>query len=54
MYKLIFNNPNITQVMIMSELNLSQKRVEKAIEILRKQGKIQRVGSDRKGSWMVK
>ncbi len=53
-YRLILGNRNITQTMLMSELNLSRKKVEKAIEILRKQGKIERMGSDRNGSWIVK
>lgn len=52
-YRLICNNTEITQTMMMSELNLSRKKIEKAIEVLKKQGRIQRVGSDRKGIWIV-
>lgn len=53
-YVLICNNPQVSQATIMRELNLSRKKVEKAIQILRKEGKIEREGSDRSGIWKVK
>ena len=52
-YALICKNPNITQAMIMTELNLSRKKVEKAIKMLREDGKITREGSDRSGRWNI-
>lgn len=52
-WKLICENPNITQAAIMEKLDISRKKVQLALEKLIADGKIERVGSDRSGSWKV-
>ena len=52
-WKLICDNPNITQAAIMEELDISRKKVQLALEKLIADGKVERVGSDRSGSWKV-
>lgn len=51
--ELICQNPNITQSAMMEELGISRKKVQLSLEKLSSDGKIQRVGSDRKGTWKV-
>lgn len=52
-WKLICENPNITQAEMMEKLDVSRKKVQLALEKLVADGKIERVGSDRSGSWNV-
>lgn len=52
-WKLICKNPNITQSVMMEELGISRKKVQLSLEKLVAEGKIERVGSDRNGSWKV-
>ena len=52
-WKLICENPNITQAPIMEKLGISRKKVQLSLEKLIDDGKIERVGSDRSGSWKV-
>ena len=52
-WKLICENPNITQASIMEKLGISRKKVQLSLEKLIDDGKIERVGSDRSGSWKV-
>lgn len=44
----------MTQIMLMTELNLSRKQVQKAIKELQEEGVIVREGSNRSGRWIVK
>lgn len=48
------NNPSITQMALMHEFNLTRKQVQKTIKDLKKDGKIDREGSNRNGKWIVK
>lgn len=50
---MICKNPNITQSAMMEELGISRKKVQLALEKLISDGRIERVGSDRSGSWKV-
>ena len=50
-WKLICNDPSITQSAMMEELGISRKKVQLALEKLIADGKIERVGSDRSGTW---
>lgn len=47
-------NPMITQVKLMEELNLTRKQVQKLIKDLREDGLVERQGSNRSGKWVVK
>ena len=46
-------NPNITQVELSYKLNLSRRTISTLLANLKKKGKIERVGSDRKGYWKI-
>ena len=47
-------NPEITQVKLMEELDLSRKQIQKIIKDLREEGLVERQGSNRNGRWIVK
>jgi len=50
---LMFANPRITTRLIAGETGLTPKAVEGRIKRLKKAGLVERVGSDKKGSWKV-
>lgn len=52
-WKMICENPKITQSAMMEELGISRKKVQLALEKLTVDGRIERIGSDRSGSWKV-
>ena len=52
-WELLCRNPNITQSAMMEELDISRKKVQLALDKLIADGRIERVGSDRSGSWKV-
>ena len=47
-------NPEITQVKLMEEFDLSRKQIQKIIKDLREEGLVERQGSNRSGRWIVK
>ena len=47
-------NPEITQVKLMEEFDLSRKQIQKIIKDLREEGLVERQGSNRSGKWIVK
>ncbi len=47
-------NPEITQVKLMEEFDLSRKQIQKIIKDLREEGIVERQGSNRSGKWIVK
>lgn len=51
--KEIRNDPNITKEKLAIKLKLSYKTIEKNMTALKKQGYIQRIGSDKSGYWKV-
>lgn len=52
-WELICRDPNITQAAMTEKLGISRKKVQLALEKLTADGRIERVGSDRSGSWKV-
>ena len=46
-------NPNITQVELSNKLNVSRRTISTLLAHLKERGKIERVGSDRKGYWKI-
>ena len=48
------DNPAITQVKLMEELELSRKQIQKLIKDLQEEGLVERQGSNRSGKWIVK
>ena len=52
--RLLAENPNMTQVQLMEELNLTRKQVQREIKMLQEEGRLVREGSNRKGGWLVK
>ena len=46
-------NPNITQVELSNKLNVSRRTISTLLAHLKERGKIERVGSDRKGYWKL-
>ena len=46
-------NPNITQVELSNKLNVSRRTISTLLSHLKERGKIERVGSDRKGYWKI-
>lgn len=46
-------NPNITQVELSKKLNVSRRTISTLLSHLKERGKIERVGSDRKGYWKI-
>ena len=47
-------NPAMTQVKLMEELDLSRKQIQMIIRDLREEGLVERQGSNRNGRWIVK
>ena len=47
-------NPEITQVNLMEEFDLSRKQIQKIIKDLCEEGLVERQGSNRNGRWIVK
>ena len=52
--KLIAETPTITQVQLMNELILTRKQIQTDIKKLQEEGILERVGSNRKGCWVIK
>ena len=52
--KLIAETPTITQVQLMNELILTRKQIQTDIKELQEEGILERVGSNRKGCWVIK
>ena len=52
--KLIAETPTITQVQLMNELILTRKQIQADIKKLQEEGILERVGSNRKGCWVIK
>ncbi len=46
-------NPSITQLELANELKTSRRTISTVLSKLKEKGKIERVGSDRKGSWKI-
>ena len=53
-YSMMLANPNISTKVIASEIGITDRYVKKNIKILRELGIIERVGTTRNGSWLVK
>jgi ATP-dependent DNA helicase RecG len=51
---LLKENPEMTIPELSKELNISSRAIEKQIAKLKKDNKIERKGSARSGSWVVK
>lgn len=51
--RLIKEKPEITQKMLVKELNLSRPAIALNIKYLKDNGHIERIGSDRKGYWKI-
>ncbi|MEG0404455.1 MAG: winged helix-turn-helix transcriptional regulator [Anaerorhabdus sp.] len=51
--KLINKNSEITQKIIAVEMGLTERAIKKAMVTLTKNGIIKRIGSNRKGRWIV-
>lgn len=51
---IIKNNPSITNADIAKELNTARETITRNISKLKSLGVLERVGSDRKGSWVIK
>ena len=52
--ELLKQNSTMTQIMLMEELNLSRKQVQKDMKELQEDGVLVREGSNRNGRWIVK
>ena len=50
----IEENPIITQVKLMEEFNLSRKQIQRILDDLREEGRLERQGPKRGGCWIVK
>lgn len=51
---MLHNNPTITQKEIIQRVSLSRNAVQRMIKELSKLGRLERVGSKKTGSWIVK
>ena len=49
----IKNNPNITTIMLVNKLNVSDATVERVLAFLKKNEVIRRIGSNKTGYWEV-
>ena len=47
-------NPEVTQVKLMEEFDLSRKQIQRLIKDMREEGLVERRGSNRNGKWIVK
>lgn len=50
---LIKENPRITQTMMSNELGFARSTISSNIQKMKKQGIIERIGSDRNGYWKI-
>ena len=50
---LLIGQPDITQKIMAKKLNLTDRSVRRIISDLQKQGKLKRIGSNKKGQWLV-
>lgn len=50
---LIKENPRITQTMMSNELGFARSSISSNIQKMKKQGIIERIGSDRNGYWKI-
>ena len=50
---LLTGQPDITQKIMAKKLNLTDRSVRRIISDLQKQGKLKRIGSNKKGQWLV-
>jgi|LSQX01.1.fsa_nt_gb predicted HTH transcriptional regulator len=50
---LLGNNPTMTAIELARALSVSHRTIKRHIKILREQGRLQRVGSDKTGHWQV-
>ena len=51
--RILFENPNITQIKLADALNVSRRTIAKVLATLKQNEIIERVGSDRKGYWRI-
>lgn len=51
--KAMRNNPNITQPQLMAVIGISRTAIQKNVSFLRKNGYIERIGSNKNGYWKV-
>ena len=49
----MMNNPKITAKTIAAELGITLRAVEKSIAMLKQTGRLERIGSNKSGSWKV-
>ena len=54
LWEAIKGNPKITRARLTDELGLSEYTVKEYIAKLKKQGRLERKGSDRAGFWVVR
>lgn len=47
-------NPEVTQVKLMEEFDLSRKQIQRLIKDMREEGLVERRGSNRNGKWIAK
>lgn len=52
-YEVICANPDVTVTLLSKEINATKKQTEKALNILKKAGRIQREGPANGGKWVV-
>ena len=52
--KILSENPSITAKQMAKQMNISPRKVSRLIKELKENGKIVRIGSDRKGYWKIK
>ena len=50
---LLKDNPKITANQLAEMLNMSGRQIERIIASLKKEGKLERIGANRNGSWKV-
>ena len=51
---MFLNNPSITQKEIKQNTAFARSTIQRIIEELKEMGRLQRTGSRKKGSWIVK
>lgn len=54
MLAILAENPMMTQIQLMDEMNLTRKQVQKDMKELQEEGVLVRKGTNRSGHWMVK
>lgn len=50
---IILEKPKITQVNIATQLKITPKTIQRGIATLKEKGKIERIGSNKKGYWKI-